>query len=104
MILRTTAALAVLASLGACVGVDRTPGDKTVDRQLIGRSSLQELSPGIWVDPRGCESWLIDDGVEGYLSTRFDPQTGRPVCGRATAPPEYVTGPFRAGADINDPI
>ncbi|MFO6465591.1 hypothetical protein ACK8OR_14445 [Jannaschia sp. KMU-145] len=95
--------------LAACVGVlaacdTDNSRDKTVDGQLIGRSSLQELTPGIWVDPRGCQAWLIDDGVEGYLSTRYDPQTGRPVCNEGVAPPEYVTGPFRAGSDINDPI
>lgn len=93
---------ALIATLAACES-DNT-GDKTVDRGFVGRSSLQDLSPGIWVDPRGCEHWLIDDGVEGYLSARYDPRTLRHVCGRNTAPPEYVTGPFRGGADINDGI
>lgn len=99
---RIIAATACLGALAAC-DTDNS-GDKTVDRGFIGRSSLQELSPGIWVDPVGCEHWLIDDGVEGYLSARYDPRTGRQVCGRNTAPPEYVTGPFRGGADINDPV
>ncbi|SDY58006.1 hypothetical protein SAMN05444004_10249 [Jannaschia faecimaris] len=98
--LRISAALACLVALAAC-DVDNS-NDKTVDGQLIGRSSLQELVPGIWVDPRGCDHWLIDDGVEGYLSARLD-RHGKPVCSGA-APPEYVTGPFRAGADINDPL
>lgn len=97
---RLCAGLACLAALSAC-DTDNSR-DKTVDGQLIGRSSLQDLTPGIWVDPRGCDHWLIDDGVEGYLSARLDPH-GKPVCSGA-APPEYVTGPFRAGADINDPL
>ncbi|WP_339641123.1 hypothetical protein [Jannaschia helgolandensis] len=101
-ILRIAAAGAVFITLSACES-DNT-GDKTIDRGLIGRSSLQDLSPGIWVDPRGCEHWLIDDGVEGYLSARYDPRTGRQVCGRNTAPPEYVTGPFRGGQDVSDGI
>ncbi|WP_235962515.1 hypothetical protein [Jannaschia marina] len=101
-ILRFSTAASCLAALVAC-DTDNSR-DKTVDGQLVGRSSLQELTPGIWVDPRGCEHWLIDDGVEGYLSARYDPRTGKHVCGRSTAPPEYVTGPFRAGADVNDPV
>ncbi|PWJ10351.1 membrane lipoprotein lipid attachment site-containing protein [Jannaschia seohaensis] len=92
-----------LAVLAGCQTAN-TATDKIRDRQVIGRSSLQELSPGVWVDPRGCQHWLIDDGVEGYLSTRYDPRTGLPVCNRGDAPPEYVTGPFRAGQDVNDPI
>ncbi|MGB3408648.1 MAG: hypothetical protein WBA67_14275 [Jannaschia sp.] len=97
---RTIALTAALGALAAC-DTDNTR-DKTVDGQFIGRSSLQELSPGIWTDPQGCDHWLIDDGVEGYLSQRLSPD-GKPVCS-GSAPPEYVTGPFRAGADINDPI
>jgi hypothetical protein len=99
-IIRSLSLLAAGAALTAC-DVDNG-GDKTRDRQLIGQSSLQALSPGIWTDPRGCDHWLIDDGVEGYLSQRLTPE-GKPVCS-GTAPPEYVTGPFRGGADINDPI
>ncbi|WP_371154757.1 hypothetical protein [Jannaschia sp. 2305UL9-9] len=99
-IAKTIALIACAGTLAAC-DTDNS-GDKTVDRQLIGRSSLQELSPGIWVDPQGCDHWLIDDGVEGYLSQRLSPD-GKPVCS-GTAPPEYVTGPFRGGQDINDPI
>lgn len=40
---------------------------------------LTELEAGIWVDPNGCHHWIIDDGVEGYMSQRLDP-FGRPVC------------------------
>ncbi|UWQ17512.1 hypothetical protein [Jannaschia sp. M317] len=100
-ITKTIALITAAAALSGCVGGGGVR-DKTVDRQIIGRSSLQELSPGIWVDPRGCDHWLIDDGVEGYLSQRLSPE-GKPVCSGA-APPEYVTGPFRGGQDINDPI
>lgn len=98
--IRLIAAAGCLGALAAC---ERAAGsDKTVDRQFIGRSSLQDLTAGIWVDPTGCDHWLIDDGLEGYLSARLTPD-GKPVCSGA-APPEYVTGPFRGGADINDSI
>lgn len=77
-------------------------GDKTVDR---GRDSkdLSQLQAGIWVDPRGCDHWIIDDGVEGYLSARLDPKTGKPVCSGA-APPGYATGEFKGGSNIADPV
>lgn len=40
---------------------------------------LTELKAGIWLDPNGCQHWIIDDGIEGYLSQRLQPD-GRPVC------------------------
>ncbi len=35
---------------------------------------------GIAYDPDGCQVWIIDDGIEGYATPRFDPETGLPVC------------------------
>jgi len=35
---------------------------------------------GIWVDPDGCMSWYADGGAEGYMVTRVNPKTGKPVC------------------------
>jgi len=37
--------------------------------------------PGIWVDPDGCEHWVMDDGVEGYMTPHVTRQ-GIPVCRR----------------------
>ena len=37
--------------------------------------------PTIWVDPDGCEHWVMDDGVEGYMSPHTNRQ-GIPVCHR----------------------
>ncbi len=37
--------------------------------------------PTIWVDPDGCEHWVMDDGLEGYMSPHTDRQ-GIPVCRR----------------------
>ena len=37
--------------------------------------------PGIWVDPDGCEHWVMDDGVEGYMTPHTNRQ-GIPVCRR----------------------
>jgi hypothetical protein len=31
-------------------------------------------------DPDGCQNWIIDDGLEGYSTPRYDPVSGLPVC------------------------
>jgi hypothetical protein len=56
----------------------------------------------IWVDPNGCDHWIIDDGIEGYLSQRLDPY-GKPVCS-GIAPPNTAIAPFKAAQTINDPL
>lgn len=37
--------------------------------------------PTIWVDPDGCEHWVMDDGAEGYMTPHTTRQ-GIPVCRR----------------------
>ena len=32
------------------------------------RHQGRKYIPTIWVDPDGCEHWVMDDGVEGYMS------------------------------------
>ncbi|TMM55338.1 hypothetical protein [Sulfitobacter sabulilitoris] len=76
------------------------PADKTVDRGVDGKD-LSQLKAGIWVDPNGCDHWIIDDGVEGYLSARLD-KYGKPVCSGVAAPTQTV-GDFKAGSSIRDP-
>ncbi len=41
----------------------------------------QRYVPTIWVDPDGCEHWVMDDGVEGYMTPHVTRQ-GIPVCRR----------------------
>jgi len=45
-----------------------------------GRDKGQYI-PTIWVDPDGCEHWVMDDGVEGYMTPHVTRQ-GIPVCRR----------------------
>ena len=92
--------------LTACGDIESFPGrgfpsDKTVDRGLIGKKHLSQLQAGIWVDPNGCDHWIIDDGVEGYLSARLD-KYGKPVCSGVATPTQTV-GDFKGGSDIPDP-
>ncbi|HAW46254.1 hypothetical protein C6W92_04180 [Roseovarius sp. A46] len=88
----------VVGLLAAC---DVGP-DKTMDRNLIDKDHLSTMRAGIWIDPNGCDHWIIDDGVEGYLSQRLD-KFGKPVCSGA-APPTVATGPFKEGQGISDSI
>ncbi|MGC9371125.1 MAG: OmpA family protein [Paracoccaceae bacterium] len=37
--------------------------------------------PTIWVDPDGCEHWVMDDGAEGYMTPHVN-RDGIPVCRR----------------------
>lgn len=58
---------ATIALLAGTAGAEALSGD------------LDNLSPQIWVDPNGCQHWLLDDGVEGYLTARRN-RDGTPVC------------------------
>ena len=100
--LKIVALLMLPVALGACGEMVATPQNKGIDRGVIGRKHLSQLQAGIWVDPTGCDHWIIDDGVEGYLSARLD-KYGKPVCS-GIAPPNVATGPFKAGGDIPDPV
>ncbi len=71
LIARGAALLSALA-LGACAA---QPGeDYGLDSKKL--SSMQAV---IWVDPTGCEHWVIDDGVEGYMVARRS-RDGKPSC------------------------
>lgn len=56
-------------------------------------AGLVDGQAAIAYDPDGCQVWIIDDGVEGYSSPRFDPKTGLPVCD-GKYPPGTVLGPY----------
>ena len=99
-LVKLTLAMACVAGLAACEGGQAGP-DKGVDRGTDAKD-LSQLRAGIWVDPNGCDHWIIDDGIEGYLSERLTPD-GRPVCS-GIAPPNTATGPFQQGSNIPDPL
>ena len=69
--------LAVLA-LSTLVGAAFAPAASAQSQS--GRDNGQYI-PTIWVDPDGCEHWVMDDGVEGYMSPHVNRQ-GIPVCRR----------------------
>lgn len=41
--------------------------------------AVERYVPTIWVDPDGCEHWVMDDGAEGYMSPHVS-RDGMPVC------------------------
>ena len=41
----------------------------------------ETLQAAIWIDPDGCEHWVIDLGVEGMMSPHLN-RDGNPVCSR----------------------
>ena len=50
----------------------------------------------IWIDPDGCQHWVLDTGNEGFMSQRLD-RNGKPVCGE-------VIGCGTIDADILFPV
>ena len=49
----------------------------TADAQNI--VNAERYAPTIWVDPDGCEHWVMDDGWEGYMDNNLN-RDGTPVC------------------------
>jgi hypothetical protein len=65
---------------------------------------LRNGEAAIAYDPDGCQNWIIDDGVEGYSSPRFNPDTGLPVCDNRF-PPGTVIRPYQTeSAGIGDRV
>ena len=72
---RGAAAIALVAALAlpASVAEAQTKSQQGRDRGVY--------TPTIWVDPDGCEHWVMDDGAEGYMTPHTTRQ-GIPVCRR----------------------
>ncbi|MCP5036012.1 MAG: hypothetical protein GY945_00255 [Rhodobacteraceae bacterium] len=96
-ITKVFAFLGVAFTLAAC----QTGGDRDMTRDSFSDTGdLSNLIAGIWIDPNGCQHWIIDDGVEGYLSARMDPY-GKPIC-NDIYPTGYAIGDYKAGQGIAD--
>lgn len=97
-ILLLPAALAV----SACEGSFGNTQDKTYDYGIIDSKPLTQLQAGVWIDPNGCDHWIIDDGIEGYLSQRLD-RNGKPVCSGKELSGTAI-GDFKRGSEVPDPV
>lgn len=77
----TFGTLLALTALTLTACADRpTNLDYGVDGML-----LEDRAAGIWIDGNGCDHWIIDDGIEGYMSPRLTDE-GKPVCREGSVP------------------
>lgn len=72
---KTKAALAGVLALSLVAGQVQAEGH---ERVVVG----EEYTPTIWIDPDGCQHWVMDDGFEGFMSPHRT-RDGRPVCNRS---------------------
>jgi outer membrane protein OmpA-like peptidoglycan-associated protein len=85
MFSRTVNELLVIAAASAVALTSLMTVD--VEAQAFGQTRSQggrdqgQYIPTIWVDPDGCEHWVMDDGAEGYMTPHVN-RKGIPVCRR----------------------
>ena len=96
--------LVVLGLTASACGITPYGGPDSViaagsDRGFIDRSALVNGEAAIAYDPDGCQNWIIDDGIEGYSSPRFDPRSGLPVCNNRY-PPGTVIGKYQTESAV----
>ncbi len=80
--------MSVRRVMGACAAI-ALGGAVAITGALTGSAVLAQQTtvagesyiPTIWIDPDGCEHWVMDDGWEGYMSPHTNRQ-GIPVCRR----------------------
>lgn len=91
--------------LAGCVQDGLTPYNGNPDTVIAtgldkGRDSgvLRNGQAAIAYDPDGCQNWIMDDGVEGYSTPRYDPVSGLPVC-NGRFPPGTVIRNYQTGTE-----
>ncbi len=67
-----------LAAVALGVVAMTEPGQAQSGQRVV---KGERYVPTIWVDPDGCEHWVMDDGWEGYMTPHVNRQ-GIPVCRR----------------------
>lgn len=78
MATKKSAIKSVLAGAAAAlIGIGAATAPVSAQQTVQGQAYV----PTVWVDPDGCEHWVMDDGVEGYMTPHVNRQ-GIPVCRR----------------------
>jgi len=90
-IFKLSAIMLAVALAGCTEGLTRyvqSPDTVIATASDRGRDKmgLQDGGAAIVYDPDGCQGWIMDDGVEGYISRRFDPVSGLPICNNQFPP------------------
>lgn len=110
MMMKRTLAGASLVLVTAVSGCGLTPYTNSPDTIIaVGEdrgwdsTRIPDQRAAIAYDPDGCQNWIIDDGVEGYSSPRFDPATGMANICNSHFPPGAVVGNYQTmNAGIRD--
>ena len=67
------------ALTGSVVATLALAGTAAQGQIISGVVTGERYAPTIWIDPDGCEHWVMDDGIEGYMDLKRDRQ-GNPTC------------------------
>ena len=90
----------LVAGCGAGLG-PYTPSPDTViavgEDRGWDTTRIPDQRAAIAYDPDGCQNWIIDDGVEGYSTPRYDPATGMANVCNNRFPPGAVVGDYQSG-------
>lgn len=88
--MKISAGLVTALVLSGCVAGERFEGTEryTGANSVIATGQDQGMDVGVLkngtaaiaYDPDGCQNWIIDDGLEGYSTPRYDPVSGLPIC------------------------
>jgi outer membrane protein OmpA-like peptidoglycan-associated protein len=70
----------LLAALAMTAGTAAADGGLVVQKGQVAKG--EKYIPTVWIDPDGCEHWVMDDGWEGFMDIRLT-RDGRPVCHRS---------------------
>ncbi|HHB81504.1 MAG TPA: hypothetical protein ENK83_07160 [Aliiroseovarius sp.] len=99
------AALIAPLALAGCMSTTTSNGVPLIaqDRDTFSgdASGPRDGVAAVAITPDGCEAWIMDEGVEGYASTRSDPSSGLPVCTNEI-PRGAVIGDHRTSDDLFD--
>lgn len=110
MTMKFAALLLGTLALSGCVtdGLTAYNGDPNTviatgkDKGSVDKTGLINGQAAIAYDPDGCQVWIMDDGVEGYSSPRYDPVSGLPVCNNLYPPGTVVKNYQTSGAGLRD--
>ncbi|MEP2641123.1 OmpA family protein [Roseobacter sp.] len=72
-----------LAGLILSAGLALQAADVAAQTQSQNGLDRGQYIPSIWVDPDGCEHWVMDDGAEGFMTPHVT-RDGLPVCREGT--------------------